>query len=116
MAHSGLYIMFLVTSSGHPYQNVYAPVLVLALLNVAVPPAVKQNVYTVMCGDAQGPIVHDGAGNISAMTNTTAANVPAVSPLHIVICKDNEQKYNIIINHVWMYIVTSDYMMHTGIT
>ena len=93
MAHSGLYIIFLATSSGHPYQNVYAPVLVLALLNVVVPPAAKQNVYTVMCGDAQGPIVHDGAGDISAMTNTTAANVPAVSPLHIVICKDNEQKY-----------------------
>ena len=56
MAQSGLYIMFLVTSSGLPYQSVFVPTLVIALLNVFMPPFVKQNVYTIMRGDVQRPI------------------------------------------------------------
>lgn len=92
MAQSGLYTIFLVTSFGHPYQNVFVPVLVQHLINDVVHPAVKQNVSTVMSGDAQGPTVQDGDGIVSVMINTTAASAPVVSPLHIVMCKDNEQK------------------------
>ena len=87
MVQSGLYIMFLDTSFGLPFQSVCVPVLVQYLVSAVVPPAVKQNVSTVMSGDVQGPFVQGGDGEESAMTNTTAASAPAVSPAHIVTCE-----------------------------
>ena len=51
MVQSGLFIMFLDSSFGHPYQSACAPVLVHFSVDVVVPPAVKQNVSIVMSGD-----------------------------------------------------------------
>lgn len=108
MVQSGLYTMFLISSFGHLYQNVYVLVPVQYLVNVAVPPVVKQNVSTVMFGNAQGPTVKDGAGNGSVMTSITAASVPAASPAHIVSSnsyKDNEQKNCVTVNvYMHMYV------------
>lgn len=93
MVQSGPYTMFLDSSFGHPYRSVYVLVLVQYLAKDVVPPAVKQNVSTVMSGNVQVPIVQGRAGDESAMTNTIAASVLAVSPVHTVICKlSNEQK------------------------
>ena len=57
MVQSGLFIIFLDTSFGHPYQSVCVPVLVHFSVDVVVPPAVKQNVSIVMSGDVRGPTV-----------------------------------------------------------
>lgn len=86
MARSGLYTIFLDSTFGHPYQNVYVPVLVQHLASVAVPPAVKQNAFTGMSGDVRGPTVQDGVGNGSAMINTIAASAPAASPAPTATC------------------------------
>ena len=93
MVQSGLFIIFLDTSSGHPYQSACAPVLVHFSVDVVVPPAVKQNVSIVMSGDVRGPTAEGRDGNKSVMINTTPANAPADSPAHTVTCKLETLKF-----------------------
>ena len=96
MVQSGPYTMFLDSTFGRPYQSVYAPALVQPLTNAVVPPAVKRNASTVMSGNVRGHLVQGGAGDKSAMINTTAASALVASPAHIVTCKlGNEQKTNV---------------------
>ena len=87
MVQSGLFTMFLDSSFDLPYQSVCVPVLIQYSVNVVVPPAVKQNVSTVLSGDVQGDFVQGGGGDEFVMINTTAASVPAVSPAHTVTCE-----------------------------